>query len=144
VVLGDLLIYHWGSRLGPAAYNHRRIQKHLSPDRQQKLRSHFARHGFLTVVVGWHTPMLRAPIFFLAGASGVPPWKFALADYLAAAVTVPVVVTLGFYFGDRLDHIRKWIQEVEWAVAAVALLLLGAWWLVRRRIRTRLRSPSPR
>jgi len=59
VLLGDLLIYHWGRRLGPAAYNHPRVRKHISPERQEKLRAHFARHGFLTVVVGRHTPVLR-------------------------------------------------------------------------------------
>src|SRR5258705_4156462 len=70
VLLGDLLIYHWGSRLGPAAYNHPRVRKHISPQRQEKLRAHFARHGFLTVVVGRHTPVLRGAVFFLAVASG--------------------------------------------------------------------------
>src|SRR2546430_2513625 len=61
VVLGDLLIYQWGKRLGPAAYQHPRVRKHLSPDRQEKLRAHFRKHGFLTVVVGRHTPQFPAP-----------------------------------------------------------------------------------
>ena len=143
VLLGDVLIHHWGRKLGPAAYNHPRVRKHISPEREEKLCAHFARHGFLTVVVGRHTPMLRGVVFFLAGASGVPLWKFLLADALSAAVTVPLVVSLGYYFGDHLDEVRRLLHGFEWAAAAVVLVGVGIWWLVRRRIHARLRRPVP-
>lgn len=133
VVLGDVLIHHWGRRMGAAAYNHPRVLKHLSLARQDKLRQHFARHGFLTIVVGRHTPMLRAPVFFLAGASRLPFWKFLLADALSSAVTVPIVVTLGFYFGEHLDEIRAKIHHVQWIVVAALAAALVVWWLFRRR-----------
>lgn len=135
VLLGDVLIHRWGMKIGPAAYRHRIVQKGLSVERQVKLREHFARHGFLTIVVGRHTPILRAPIFFLAGASRVPLWKFAIADALSAAVTVPLVVTLGFYFGEHLDDIRARIHQVQWALAAAVAAALSAWLWWRRRKR---------
>ena len=144
VLLGDVLIYHWGAKLGPAAYQHPRIAKHLSEHRREKLRMHFQKHGFLTVVVGRHTPLLRAPVFFLAGASAVPPWKFLLADGLSAMVTVPLVVSLGYLFGDHLDDVRKMIHGAQWAIFAVVVVVAGIWWLVRRRIHARLRGPAPR
>lgn len=133
VIFGDVLIHHWGSRLGPAAYQTKRVQKVLSPERQEKLKAHFAKHGFLTVVVGRHTPMLRAPIFFLAGASHVPRWKFILADAISAAITVPIVVALGFYFGEHLDDVRKIIHQVQWVIAGVMAVGLAAWLIWRRR-----------
>jgi membrane protein DedA with SNARE-associated domain len=142
VLLGDVLIHHWGLRLGPAAYRHRMVVKHLSLERQEKLRVHYAKHGFLTVVVGRHTPMLRAPIFFLAGASRVPLWKFLLADALSAAVTVPIVVWLGFKFGEHLDDIRALLHRVQWGVAAAAVLVVVLIWLLRRRAKPRARGPT--
>ena len=132
VILGDCLIHHWGTRIGPAAYEHKRVRKVLSPARQEKLRGHFARHGFLTIVVGRHTPMLRAPVFFLAGASEVPFWKFLLADAVSAAITVPAVVTLGYYFGEHLDDIRHIIHHVQWVLLAVLAAAAIAWLLWRR------------
>src|SRR3981189_1452417 len=51
VLLGDLLIYHWGRRLGPAAYHHPRVRKHISPERQGKVRAPFAPHRLRTVAV---------------------------------------------------------------------------------------------
>jgi len=133
VLLGDVLIHHWGYRMGPAAYRHRIVRRHLTKERQEKLAGHFVRHGFLTIVVGRHTPMLRAPIFFLAGASRLPLWKFLLADALSAAVTVPIVVTLGFYFGEHLEDVRARIHHFEWAIAGVALVAVAVWLLLRRR-----------
>jgi membrane protein DedA with SNARE-associated domain len=133
VLLGDVLIHHWGRRMGPAAYAQKWVQKALSLERQEKLRAHFARHGFLTIVVGRHTPVLRAPVFFLSGASRVPLWKFALADAVSAAITVPIVVTLGYLFAEHLPEIRARIHGVQWAIIVVVGLGLIAWLLWRRR-----------
>jgi membrane protein DedA with SNARE-associated domain len=133
VILGDVLIHHWGQRMGPAAYQQKWVQKVLSPERQEKLREHFAKHGFLTVVVGRHTPMLRAPVFFLAGASKVPLWKFALADAISAAITVPVVVTLGYLFAEHLDDIRRKIHELQWVIGGVVAVGLLGYLIWRRR-----------
>jgi MYXO-CTERM domain-containing protein len=133
VLLGDVLIHHWGKRMGPAAYSQKWVQKVLSAERQEKLRQHFARHGFLTIVVGRHTPVLRAPVFFLAGASRVPLWKFALADAISAAITVPIVVTLGYLFAENLDVIRQKIHDAQWVIAGVLVVGLVAYLLWRRR-----------
>jgi membrane protein DedA with SNARE-associated domain len=132
VLLGDVLIHHWGQRMGPAAYSQKWVQKVLSAERQEKLRQHFARHGFLTIVVGRHTPVLRAPVFFLAGASRVPLWKFALADAISAAITVPIVVTLGYLFAENLDVIRRKIHDAQWVIGGIVVVGL-LWYLIRRR-----------
>ena len=138
VLLGDLLIQHWGRKMGPAAYQHPRVRKHLSLARQEKLWRHFARHGFLTIVVARHTPFLRAPIFFLAGASRFPLWKFLLADALSSAITVPIVVILGYEFAEHLPEIRSQIHHVEWVLAgALALAIVAVLiWRHHRRQRT--------
>jgi membrane protein DedA with SNARE-associated domain len=138
VILGDILIYNWGQRLGPRAYDHKLVRRVLSREREQRLCAHFARHGFWTVVVGRHTPGLRAPIFFLSGASGVRFWKFLVADLLSAAVTVPIVVTLGYYFGEHLDEIRRLIHRVQWGIGAAAILVVVALWVRHRRRKRRL------
>ncbi len=135
VILGDVLIHHWGTRMGPAAFSQKWVQKLLSPEREEKLRVHFARHAFLTIVVGRHTPVLRAPVFFLAGASKVPLWEFVIADAISAAITVPIVVTLGYFFAEHLDDIRQRIHNVQWVLggAVAALLLVWLFWRHRHR-----------
>jgi membrane protein DedA with SNARE-associated domain len=139
VVIGDVLIHQWGKRLGPAAYEHRLVRKVLSVERQERLRSHFARHGGWTVVVARHLPGLRAPVFFLSGSSGVPLWKFVVCDAASSAVTVPIVVMLGFYFGEHLDDMRRRLHHAQWAVGAAVVAFVVAFWIVRRRRRSRFR-----
>jgi membrane protein DedA with SNARE-associated domain len=139
VLIGDVLIHQWGARMGQRAYSSKLVQRALSPERQEKLREHFARHGVLTVVVGRHTPGLRAPIFFLAGASGVPLWKFIIADALSAVVTVPFVTTLGYKFAQHLPEVRARLHHVEW-LAAGAVAFAALVWLGVRHLRARARS----
>jgi membrane protein DedA with SNARE-associated domain len=86
--------------------------------------------------------VLRAPIFFLAGASRLPLWKFLVADALSAAITVPIVVWLGFEFGEHLDDIRALLHRVQWSVAAAAILVVALVWLLRRRAKARERGPT--
>jgi membrane protein DedA with SNARE-associated domain len=142
VILGDVLIYNWGQRLGPRAYDHKLVRRVFSREREKKLYDHFGRHGFWTVVVGRHTPGLRAPIFFLAGASDVRFWKFLVADMMSAAVTVPIVVTLGYYFGEHLDELRSLIHRVQWAVAAAVVVIVVALWVRHRRRKRRLEEAA--
>jgi membrane protein DedA with SNARE-associated domain len=137
VLIGDGLIHRWGAKLGPKAYSSRLVQRLLSPQRQAQVRDHYARHGMLTVVVGRHTPGLRTAIFFLAGASGLPRWKFLLADAVSAAFTVPVVVTLGYQFAAHLDELRARMHHIEWMAGSVVAAAALVWLFFRWRGKTR-------
>lgn len=139
-ILGDALMHRWGMRLGPKAYEQPWVRKVLSPARQQRLRDHFARHGALTIIVGRHTPLLRAVIFFLSGASGVPRWKMVAADAFSAILTVPLWVWLGYRFGEQLPALRARIHHIEWILGGVAAVAALVIFLVRRR---RPRPPLP-
>lgn len=141
VIVGDVLIYRWGKKLGPRAYEHKLVRKVVSEGRLARLHRHFGRHGFWTVVVGRHTPGLRPAIFFLSGASHVRFGSFLLADVLSAAVTVPVVVTLGYFFGSHLEDVRRLLHRVDWGIAAVALVGVGVWWFLRKRRHRRAGNP---
>ena len=40
-------------------------------------------------------------------------------------MTVPIVVALGYYFGEHLDDVRRRMHQVQYLAAAGALLLLA-------------------
>jgi membrane protein DedA with SNARE-associated domain len=62
---------------------------------------------------------------------------------LSAAVTVPIVVTLGYKFGEHLDDIRRVIHKVQWGLAAAVLVGLAIYLSRRRRRRLQMREPRP-
>jgi membrane protein DedA with SNARE-associated domain len=133
VLLGDSLMFRWGRKLGPRAYEQRWVRRVLTEEREARLREHFARHGALTVMAARHTPLVRAVAFFLAGASGVRGWKFLLADAASALFTVPLWVWLGRLAGEHLDQMRARIHHVEWLLAAAVALAALVILLWRRR-----------
>ena len=52
-------------------------------------------------------PGLRAPTYFTVGHSRVPFWEFLLFDGLAALVSAPLWVCLGFWFGDDIERAAR-------------------------------------
>src|SRR5438309_2367556 len=63
------------------------------------------------------------------------------ADMLSAVVTVPIVVTLGYKFGEHLDDIRRVMHKVQWGIAAAVVVGLVIYLTRRRRRRLQERTP---
>jgi membrane protein DedA with SNARE-associated domain len=116
IVAGDAILFLLARRHGPRALESRAARRVLTPPRREKLERHFARHAFLTIALARHAGGLRFAAFALAGATGVRPATFLLADGLSALASVPIVVRL-----------------LE--LAALAAALAGAWIAVRVRRR---------
>lgn len=123
VVVGDFLIFRLGRKLGDSIYTHRRFGKLFTPKRRVWIEEHFRKRGALTVVIGRHTSGLRAPTFLVAGTSGMPSWKFVLADGLSSLLTVPAVTLLGYFFADNLEKAKSHIHRIELWVLGGALLI---------------------
>jgi membrane protein DedA with SNARE-associated domain len=142
VVIGDLLIFRVGRRLKGRVYTHPRLGKLFTPKRRDWIEKHFSKHGVLTVVIGRHVAGLRVPTFLIAGTSGMPTWKFFLADAFSSVLTVPAVTYFGYFLADNLENLRRarhLVHRIElWALAA--LLVLGAGVFVYRLMRRRAES----
>ncbi|HME89966.1 MAG TPA: DedA family protein [Myxococcaceae bacterium] len=137
VVIGDLLIFRLGGKLREGIYTHQRLGKLFTARRRAWIEEHFRKRGVLTVVIGRHAAGLRAPTFLVAGASGMPTWKFLLADGFSAMLTVPVVTYLGYLFADNLEKAKDHVHQIElWALAglvAVGLAIFAYHFIQRRR-----------
>jgi hypothetical protein len=90
------------------------------------------------VVIARYLPGLRAPTFFTAGHSRLPFWEFALFDGVAALISAPLWVCLGFYFGDDIEQAARQASRFGHYILAGALAVaagLAFRWLRRRRAR---------
>jgi membrane protein DedA with SNARE-associated domain len=125
----------------------------LAPRRQARVQRLFARHGNRLMFVARFLPGLRTPIYLSAGMSGrVPISRFLVFDGLAALISVPFWVWLGYYGAENHDELLAWVARSKY-VAVLGLLGLASvaitwvWRRVRRRDRLRasraLRRPRP-
>jgi membrane protein DedA with SNARE-associated domain len=135
ILIGDTILFMLARRHGPRLLETRAARRVLTPDRRRRLETHFARHAFWTVVVARHAGGVRFAAFALAGASGVRPSTFILADAISALVSVPIVVGAGWVFWEHLSQARKGVRLVELVILAVVAVAVGVTVLVRRRAR---------
>jgi membrane protein DedA with SNARE-associated domain len=142
LVAGDYLLFRLGRRLGPKVLESPRVRRLVTPSRRAFLDRHFSRHAVLTIMVARHASGFRLPVFALAGASGVRSRTFLLADGASALLSVPLVVSVGWFFAGQIERVKRDLRAVELLVAAIAAAIFVGWVLVvRRREQRAARAP---
>lgn len=117
-----LLQTRWGRRLVPA-------------DLVERMTERIQAHGVKIVAGGRFAIGVRTAIFFAAGVAAVPSRRFLLADGLAALISVPLWVGLGWIFAENLATLEPIVRDARLATGLGLALVLGyfvaRWW--RRR-----------
>lgn len=133
VVAGDSIIYGLGRRHGERVLSSGLARRLMTTARRERLRGHFERHAFLTVLVGRHLGGIRVAVFALAGAHRVPYQTVLLADALSGLVSVPAAVGLGFLFSRHVLQVEHDVRVVRGAILAVAVLATVLTWMRAKR-----------
>jgi membrane protein DedA with SNARE-associated domain len=133
VLTGDLVVYSFGRRFGDIILRHPHVLRFLTPARQKRIERYFARHGNRTVFLVRHLAVLRAPTHLIAGAMKMPGWRFLLWDGLAALVSVPIMVGIGYFFADSVTVLQHNLRRIEYWLFAIAALVFVTYLLLRYR-----------
>lgn len=138
VLLGDSSMFLLGHHYGDRVLRLRLFRWLLPPKRYAKVQRKFERYGTRAMFVARFLPGMRSAIFFTAGTTHrVPYFKFIVLDGMAALISVPLWVYLGYVGADNKVLLTTWMHRGRngvWLVAAVALLtVLVLWWRRRRR-----------
>jgi membrane protein DedA with SNARE-associated domain len=156
ILVGDSLIFFAGRRLGSQVgrTSGGLLSKVITAEKRARVAELFARHGQKIVMIARFMPGVRAVTYFTAGSVGMAYWRFILWDGLAAILSAPFFVWLGFYFGDKLDLVFDRLKDGQ-AVVLALVVVGGLVWLWRRRAAQRqaagqqgaaptlLREPEP-
>ena len=122
VLSGDMVLYWVGRHWGANVLNWRVVRLVLTRKREQWLKAAYRRHALKTVVTARHVMGLRAAAFLTAGMARVPFWKFVVADAGAAALGVPLVFGLAYFFTDQIKAIAADVHRVERWLALAGLV----------------------
>ncbi len=126
VLIGDSLIFFIGRRWGLSILNHRLFRKVLPEERLDRVRRYFNKYGDKTIFMARFVVGLRAATFWAAGTLKVPYSTFILWDGLAALLSVPAFILLGYWFGDDIEAAMHMLDRVELVIVAVLGLAVVA------------------
>lgn len=136
ILVGDSLIYLVGRRLGERPSTGW-LGKIITPEKRAVVAGMFEKHGRKVVMIARFMPGVRAVTYFTAGSVKMNYFQFIFWDGLAAIVSAPLFIYLGYRFGDEMDLLMAKVKEGQFAVLAVlAVVAVGAWiWHRRRKAR---------
>jgi membrane protein DedA with SNARE-associated domain len=146
ILVGDSIIFRagqtWGERLLDT-----RLGRHIPGERVQRTIYAFEKHGPKFIIGARFVPGLRAVTYFVAGLTGVPYWKFITFDCLAACVSAPAWVYLGWWARRHrmLAQVWHWSSQTQLATLCFIAGAMLIWFTVarlRRRARRRAGLPS--
>lgn len=136
IILGDLVAYWLGKRFGHAISKHPPFRWAMPAHRIDRLDRWFRKFGSWTVFFGRMVAGIRFVTFAMAGMTRMPLRKFILFDSIAALITVPAWIILGYVVGTHFEQIIEFMSTVStttWVVLASAIVLFFLYKLIRRK-----------
>jgi membrane protein DedA with SNARE-associated domain len=136
ILAGDSVIYWAGRRFGRRVADVWPLRRLITPEKLERVERLLRERGNIVVVIARFLPGLRAPTYFTVGHSRLPFWEFVLFDGLAALVSAPLWVALGFWFGDDIERAAREASRFGNVVLGVVLVVVAVlavrWWRRRR------------
>lgn len=139
VLLGDTAIFLLGHHYGARILKWRLIARVLTPARLLAVQEKFDRYGNRLLFFVRFAPGMRTTVYITAGISQrVSFLRFVLIDGLAALISVPVWVYLGYFGADNHEWLMMWMrrgQDSLWILfGLMVLVLIVLWWRRQRGI----------
>ena len=130
VVLGDLIIFAVGRKLGPSLFEKEWFKKKVAGHKMKRLRLKLEKRSLWMIFMARHLFYLRTVTFLICGAVKMRWSRFILADCGAALISVPLMVFIGYKFAEQYDKLVVLMDEAKlWSIllafpAAVVVYLL--------------------
>lgn len=138
-VAGAVLTYYIGRRYGTGAFMHR-LEKYGGKGAEAKLRTLYARYGFLALFVSRFLPGVRALVPPFAGAMRLPPVRTFLAIAAASGIWFVFITWLAFQAGENWEVLYGNIVHsgkiAAYVATALVALVAGIWYFRRKRQKT--------
>lgn len=137
VLVGDSTMFLLGRHFGAKIMRWRFVSRLLTPERYAKVQEKFEKYGNRMMFVARFLPGMRTAVFITAGATHrVSFLRFVLLDGMAAAISVPIWVYLGYFGAHNHEWLSMWIHRGQtgvWVAIAGAVIALAVIWWRRKR-----------
>jgi membrane protein DedA with SNARE-associated domain len=131
----DVLLFMATHRWRSHIFRWRWMRATIRPRHLVMARRLFHDHGLKIVIVARWLPALRSAVCLTAGLTGINFWRFMLVDAVAACITVPTSILLGYYAAAHIDRLITGFVQAEHmvlvgvvAALVIALVVRFVWW----------------
>jgi membrane protein DedA with SNARE-associated domain len=138
VLIGDIIIYQIGRFFGQKIFKTKLGNRILNHTWYDRIHKSFQKNGKMVLFAARFMPGLRTPIFLTAGITRfVGFWQFVLIDGLAALISVPLWIYLGYYGASNRVTLLHLIRDTKISIA-VFLLVIIVIYFVSKYLKNRL------
>ncbi len=136
VLIGDSIMFLLGYKLGHKVTRIKGIRNIITPTVYEQIQEKIHRYGDKILFFARFLPGLRAPIFIISGVSHrVSYIKFIVMDGLAAIISVPLLVYVGYFFANDLETIVIYVKHSEWLIIGLFLTIILAFFVYKKYIK---------
>lgn len=125
IVLGDLIIFRIGWMAGPALFRQRWVKRYMNSKKLHSIRVGLERKTFVTIVLARHLFYLRTATFLVCGSVRMSFSRFFLADAIAALITAPLMLGIGYVGAQNYDLLVGYVKQVKAALLAGGVIFLA-------------------
>jgi membrane protein DedA with SNARE-associated domain len=132
LILGDLIIYRIGWMTGPKLFRKKWFRRHISTKRLHVMRTNLHKRTMMTILIARHLFYIRTATFLMCGAVRISFARFVIMDAIAALITTPLMMGIGYIFAHNYDAILKYLRDVKFFLLAIGIVV-GFFFLRRYR-----------
>jgi membrane protein DedA with SNARE-associated domain len=129
VVAGDNSLFFIGRRFGTGILRHLEFARPRALPRIERLKMFIDRHGNMAIFYARFLTGVRALVYLTAGSAGMTPRRFVIYDALGAVISVPLAVSVGYFFGDQINLAIRYLggfDRVVLVAAAACIIFYGS------------------
>lgn len=124
VVAGDNSLFFLGRRFGTNLIKYVGFIRPRTLPRIERLKRFMDRHGHMAIFYARFLAGMRALVYVVAGSTGVSPRRFVIYDALGALISVPLAVSIGYFFGDQIESAIRYLGGFDRLVLVIAALCI--------------------
>ncbi|MEW6776011.1 MAG: DedA family protein [Bdellovibrionota bacterium] len=126
VLAGDSVIFGLGRRYGEDILDAPVIHQIFGKKRMERASYYFEKYGKKVVFIGRFIAGARAPIFLISGILKMRYRTFILLDGIAALISVPVLVWVGYTFAADIQDAFRAVRKSQHVVLIVFVAAIFA------------------
>lgn len=124
IVLGDAIIFLFGYWSGQKLFTSRFFKSRFSELQVREIKKRLERHSLLMIFLARHLFYVRTLTFLTCGAFRMRISRFLIADALAALISAPLMMGIGYFSADYINAAFEVMADLKTASLYIALAIL--------------------